>query len=195
MPAQITKVEAARRQLVTAIRLLFEDADSISIYTLAHAAWEVLDALCKHRDVVRFRAEMCRANGLSEDEIKRIASYGRNFFKHADKDPDSVLEDFSDELNDHVLVGAAFDYGEIANNKPMELQVFQLWYFAAHPEKALRPAMDDIIAVGEKLFPGIGAMSRRQKKRAGLRALMSALRDPTLMADPSTDRAHVRALD
>ena len=46
---QITKLEAARWRLVTSIRLFFEDADSISIYTLAHASWEVLDALCKHQ--------------------------------------------------------------------------------------------------------------------------------------------------
>ena len=48
---QITKLEAARRQLVTSIRLLFEGADSI--YTLALASWEVLDALCKHQGKLR----------------------------------------------------------------------------------------------------------------------------------------------
>lgn len=41
---EVTKFDAARRQLVTAIRLFFEGGDSISVYTLAHASWEVLDA-------------------------------------------------------------------------------------------------------------------------------------------------------
>jgi hypothetical protein len=59
---RITKLEAARRQLVTGIRLFFEDADSISVYTLGHAAWEVLDALCKHQGKIRFREQMAGAN-------------------------------------------------------------------------------------------------------------------------------------
>lgn len=195
MPVQITKVEAARRQLVTAIRLFFEDADSISVYTLAHAAWEVLDALSEHRGLTRFRGEMCRANGLDEFEVKQKVSHGRNFFKHADKDPDEVLENFSDDFNDQVLLCASFDYGELADSKPMELQIFQLWYFVTHLDTALRPELDEIITAGEELFPGIGSMSRRQQKRAGLEALVGALRNPTLMAHPSTDRAAVRALD
>jgi hypothetical protein len=141
---------AARRQLVIAIRLFFEDTNSVSVYALAHAAWEVLDALCKHRGLTRFREEMSGANGLSEAEIKRIANYGRNFFKHAKEDPEAVLDDFADDRNDHVLLAATFDYGTLAASKPMEVQVFQLWYFAVHPEKAMRPAMDRIIEAGPR---------------------------------------------
>ena len=69
----LTKIEAARRQLITSIRLLFEDADSVSVYTLAHASWEVLDALCKHEGKVRFRDQMASATGKGEKAIKEIA--------------------------------------------------------------------------------------------------------------------------
>jgi hypothetical protein len=195
MAEQITKLEAARRQLVTAIRLFFEDADSISVYSLAHSSWEILDALCSHRGLLRFRNEMSSATGRGEDEIKQIANYGRNFFKHANKDPEAVLEDFSDDRNDHVLIASSFDYGELADSKPMELQVFQLWYFAVHPDKALRPDMDSIIEAGEQLFPGIVEMKRKDQKRAGLMVVVACLRDPQLMQHPSTDRRKVSALD
>ena len=48
--SEITKVEAARRQLDCAIRLFFEDEDSLPIHTLAWAAFEVLfDLYPKHR--------------------------------------------------------------------------------------------------------------------------------------------------
>jgi len=195
MPMQITKLEAARRQLVIAIRLFFEDTDSVSVYALGHAAWEVLDALCRHRDLTRFRGEMAVANALSEAEIKRIANYGRNFFKHADTDPDALLDDFSDDRNDHVLLAATLDYGMLASTKPMEVQVFQFWYFAAHPDKALRPAMDQIIEAGQKYFPGIDKLTRKHQKEAVLRFCVAARRDPELMADPSTDRSPVSSIN
>ncbi len=70
---------------------------------------------------------MSGANGLSEAEIKRIANYGRNFFKHADADPDAVLDAFSDDRNEHVILAATFDYDTLASTKPMEVQVFPLW--------------------------------------------------------------------
>jgi hypothetical protein len=191
---QVTKFDAARRQLVTTIRLFFEEGDSVSVYALSHAAWEVLDALCKHRGLTRFRNQMSGATGRPEHEIKKIASYGRNFFKHANDDPDDVLENFSDDLNDHVLLGATMDFGTLATAKPMEVQVFQLWYFAAYPEKAPRPHFDAIMEAADEHFPRFAAMDRMAKKNAGLRVLVAALRNPELMAHPSTDRDFVRSM-
>jgi len=115
-------------------------------------------------------------------------------FKHADTDPDEVLKDFSDDLNDHVLIGATMDFGTLTSTKPMEIQVFQLWYFAAHPEKAARPDFDAIMEAADRQFPGIASMDRKNKKRAGLRVLMAAMRDPELMDHPSTDRDVVRSM-
>ncbi|MBU1211051.1 MAG: hypothetical protein KJ587_07245 [Alphaproteobacteria bacterium] len=191
---KISKLEAARRQLVTSIRLLFEDADSISVYTLAHASWEVLDALCKHEGKLRFRAEMSGANRMSEKAIKKIASHGRNFFKHADNDPEDVLEDFDDTLNDHVLIAATMDYSVLASSKPMEVQLYPLWYFAVYPEKLLLPAMNDIRDASDQLFPGLSSAPRDRQKAAGLSALVQSLRDKSLMSHPSTDRSSMRAI-
>lgn len=195
MSQELTKLEVARRQLATAIRMFFECADSISVYSLAQASWEILDALCKNQGLIRFREQMSDANSLSEHEIKNIASYGRNFFKHADRDPDGILDDFSDDRNDHALLGAVIDYGTLADTKPVEIQIFPIWYLSVYPEKAMRPEMNEIIAAGEILFPKIGTMVRREQKRLGLRVLDSALRDPTLMQHPSTDRSSVNSID
>lgn len=193
--ADITKLEAARRQLVTAIRLFFEDGDSVSVYSLAHAAWEVVDAICAHRGLDRFRALTADANSASEMEIKRVASFGRNCFKHAKEDPEAVLKDFSDDLNDHVLISATFDYGTVAGTKPVEVQVFQVWYFAAHVEKAVSPEMDKIIDAANRQFPNLAALSRREQKRRGLLVLLSALRAPSIIGHPTTDRAAVRSIE
>jgi hypothetical protein len=185
---QITKFDAARRQLVTSIRMFFEDADSISVYTLGHAAWEVLDALCKHQGKIRFREQMAGANRLSEDEIKKIANFGKNFFKHADRKPDDVLQEFDDNLNDHVLIAATIDFGTLASSKPMEVQLYPIWYFAAHAEKIALPDFKVVQNAAAEMFAGLADIDRPRQKQAGLQALVQALRNHELMTNPSTDR-------
>jgi hypothetical protein len=41
----VTKLDAARRQLKTAIKLWFEDGDPVAIHTLIVAAYEIIDIL------------------------------------------------------------------------------------------------------------------------------------------------------
>jgi hypothetical protein len=49
----ITKLEAARRQLGTAIVLWFNDDDPVSIHTLVCAAYEIVHTLTKKRNPLR----------------------------------------------------------------------------------------------------------------------------------------------
>jgi hypothetical protein len=185
---QITKLEAARRQLVIAIRLFFEDTNSVSVYALAHAAWEVLDALCKHRGLTRFREEMSGANGLSEAEIKRIANYGRNFFKHAKEDPEAVRDDFATTTCSlrQRLITALLRHRNLWKCKcssfgtslsTQRRQCGQRW------------------TASSRLVPGIDKPTRKQQKHAGLRFCVAARGDHELMADPSTDRSSVSSID
>lgn len=52
-PERITKLDAARRHLATAIMLWFTGGDTVSIYTLSHAAYEVIQyCLCISRQIV-----------------------------------------------------------------------------------------------------------------------------------------------
>jgi hypothetical protein len=86
----ITKLDAAIRQLTTAIRLFFEDQDPISVYTLAHASMEILSKLCERAGKDRYLQQVAEKHGLTEKEARQIVSYGKNFFKHADRDADAV---------------------------------------------------------------------------------------------------------
>lgn len=183
---RLAKLEVARRQLVTAIRLFFDEADSVSVYTLAQAASEVLDALCQHSGTIRFRSEMAKATGHSERQIKAIAEFGKNFFKHADRDPEAELEQFTDDLNDHILMMATFDFGELSPVKPVEVQVFQVWYFAVYPEKLPQEFNSLRIAAAES-FPAILTTDRAGRKAAGLSVLKQSRVHPEIMRDPGTD--------
>ena len=82
----LSKLDVARRQLVTAIRLLFDDRDPVSIYTLATNSQEILSQLCERRGMRSLRSSIARAAGASDLQVQRkLINPSRNFFKHADK--------------------------------------------------------------------------------------------------------------
>lgn len=47
----LTFLLVARSQLLTALKLFFEDADPVSVHTLAGAAQEILESLCREAGV------------------------------------------------------------------------------------------------------------------------------------------------
>ena len=49
----VTKLDAARRQLRTAIRLWFNDGDLVAIHTLAFAAYEIIHVVSKKRNRIK----------------------------------------------------------------------------------------------------------------------------------------------
>lgn len=100
----------------------------------------------------------------------------------------------STTLNDHVLIAATMDFGALAATKPIEVQLYPIWYFAAHPEKIALPHFKQMQDGANAMFPGLPGLDRPRQKQAGLQALVQALRDCELMTHPSTDRSSVRAI-
>lgn len=190
---KIDKLEAARRQLVTAIRLFFEDREPASVFSLAQNAREILATLCELRSVAGFNSHALKTNAnLTQKELYRLANQDRNFFKHADKDPDSVLENFTDQQNDSVLFVTGYDLGMLTGKLPIEVQVYEAWYFSCYPGKMSeksRPAHETNL---KTLFPNIGLIDRTHKKKMGFKQLMRALKDHNLLNDPRTDISQLR---
>ena len=181
---RITKIGAAERQLVAAINLFFRDGDSVAVYALAGAAREIITTMCEHRGVKSFFDDAMAVHPeLTKQELRKMANRYRGFLKHADKDPDVVLEDFSDYENDHILLVAGHDFGRLTRGMPIECQVFESWYLACHPEK-LRPGGDIDYSA---MFPNITDIDRRARKRLGQNALVAAGSDPSLKMTYSTD--------
>lgn len=91
---KLSKLEAARCQLCTAIELWFAEADPVSTHTLAFAAYEVIHFVSKKRNPGRrdlvFDSRLIRPGyqKIWNEHIRREA----NFFKHADRDPDGTIE-------------------------------------------------------------------------------------------------------
>jgi hypothetical protein len=86
------------------------------------------------------------------------------------------------------------DFGTLASARPMEAQLYPIWYFATYPEKIARPDYKEMQDGAAKLFPGLTSLDRKEQKAAGLIAIVKARRDRDLVAHPSTDRAPVRTI-
>jgi hypothetical protein len=185
----VTKIDAARRQLITAIRLFFDGGDRVSVYSLASNAWEVIDVLCTSAGVESF-SKQARENLPAGHTLNYyINEPCRNFFKHAAQDPNP---DSSVELREAnvtaILFLAVEDYIRLRQGGPVEAQVFQAWYIAVFPEKvADDPAPQSILKNVNLVFPGIAKFTAPDQIEMGMRVLEDALRDPGLAADPKTE--------
>jgi len=135
MPVEltVTKLEAAKRQLITAVTLYFNDADPVSIHSLVCAAHEILSELNKRR---HNRAAIVSDNLIREEHKKKVRKKlreARNFFKHADKDPDGVLR-FNPETNDFYLFDACEMYQLLTGEKLPHFISYRGWFNYKYPE-------------------------------------------------------------
>jgi len=190
MSLTLDKATVARRQLATGIRLQFDAGDPVSIFTLAANAWEIIDTLCRLEDVPSFSNDM-REHVPESKELKRdyVNSPFRNFFKHADHDPEAVLTGFSEFDCDHMLYMGTEDYIRLKRRSPIEFQIFQLWYLALYPGKVKPARLANILETVDEAFPGIRALTRKQQLEMGVRVLNEARSDATLINDPRTEAA------
>lgn len=186
----VTKIDAARRQLITAIRLFFDGGDPVSVCSLASNAWEIIDVLCTSAGVESF-SKQARENLPDRHTLKYYVNEPcRNFFKHAEQDPNPGS---SVELREGnvaaILFLAVEDYMRYRQGGPVEAQVFQAWFIAVFPEKV---AADDPVAqskleCAELAFPGIGKLASPEKIEMGRKVLAAARKDGELAADPKTE--------
>jgi hypothetical protein len=90
----VGKLDAARRQLETAIKLWFAGGDAVSIHTLVHAAYEIIHHISKLRNPTRH--DLLLDSAVIKDEYRaqfaKLIKAPGNFFKHAKEDAEAVLE-------------------------------------------------------------------------------------------------------
>jgi hypothetical protein len=138
----ISKLDGAKRHLDEAIKLFFEERDPLVIHTLAAAAQGTL------RDIARATGashlSILHDNPTIPAEHQRTwvnaINAPRNFFKHADKDCDGVLE-FYDSDNIDTLLDAVLLYGTLSQEPLSSANVYMGWFTTKNPE--MRGAISD----------------------------------------------------
>jgi hypothetical protein len=134
---QISKLDAAKRQLETAIQIYFAHGDPVSLHTLCAAAYNII------RDVASKRGGLQPM--LVKDQLIQLAkpdgrkpfrdklNEAENFFKHADRDHDGV-HDFSPALSELFLLDASTHYYQLTSESPPLFKVYRAWFIANNPD-------------------------------------------------------------
>lgn len=131
---KISKLDAARRQIDTAVRLYFDYGDPVSIHTLAAAAFDILQGLDKqgpntgtfyNRMAERFQPEHRK---VVIDAIRT----SQNFFKHANLDPEATLE-FNPGEAEILLLGACDKFGDLVGRRTAEMGLYVAWFIMQNP--------------------------------------------------------------
>lgn len=160
-PIKLGKMDVARRQLVTAIRIYFANGDCVSTHTLAAAAFEILDDLDNHGadtgTVFDHVEEYIKPEQIGTFQKLRRAP--QNFFKHADKDPEETFE-FYPTAAEATLWAAAMKYEELANESSLELAAVRTWIMIQNPDILIEPYRQQV--EGSELSTNFTHDMRRQ---------------------------------
>jgi hypothetical protein len=174
----ISKLDAARRQLLAAIHLHWFLVEPIATYQLAANAAEVCDGLLSAVGRIRVKKRIEEVQGWSAKDISIMVNKPRNFAKHADRDPNALIEDLLAQDCDSIILTACIDYCIASGRSPVIVGVFVAWFAAVYPEQ-----MGHFFAEqAEKLFPNLYALSRERQIYAARSCLESPL-DPALLHD------------
>jgi hypothetical protein len=148
----VTKIEAAEKQLDTAIKLFFENVDHLSSYTLAAASREITDDLCEKRKTELYRAELERLGDPQKvrlsfrDEIEilikpehlkeatRLLKKPQNFLKHADRDHNEELDELSIKEVSLLIFSAIRNFALLEKRWSPAMATFLAWFTAANPD-------------------------------------------------------------
>lgn len=130
---ELSKLESAGRQLLTAVDLFFAEADPVAIHTLTCAAYNILRDLNKARKGAPMIAKDRYAQLSGILSISDLNA-PENFFKHADRDAEAILV-FYPKYTECLLVDACEKYQELSDVSAMQLLLFTLWFMCHDPDQ------------------------------------------------------------
>ena len=165
---EITKLEAAARQLDTAITLVFEKGDRVVVHTLAAAAANIFSDVLESQDESRSWRQKAKSQfELSNAQYRDVAHKAWNFFKHADRDPEGVLK-FDERESEYLIFFATLECSEL-KQLSIQMQTFQLWFLASN---ALDLGdQDEIQKIARLAFPKMSNLSRIEQLDLGKKML------------------------
>ena len=136
--AQYTKLQAAKAQLQTAVRVFFEDSDPLSVETLCATVLGILHPLAEQHGV----KGLLNNPDLIPREMESIW-YKKlhevpNFLKHADRDWDTTME-YNEAVLPYRLFEATALYDKLtkviegASKSERFVVIYQFWFGIAYP--------------------------------------------------------------
>ncbi|MBI2471132.1 MAG: hypothetical protein HYV59_07805 [Planctomycetes bacterium] len=165
---EINKFEASQRQIDAAIRMLFSNEDPVAIHTLAMASFQVLqDLAAKRSDCSIDKMTKSIIKPGKEKELRKILHSLSNFLKHADRDPEAVINNVDEEANDFVLLFSCFYYRDLGQQLTSEMTTLLSWSYIWHPDLQtiiVPPVFNSIIS---QVRTELTNMTRKEKLEVG----------------------------
>jgi hypothetical protein len=131
----IDKVEVVNRQIKESVRLFFEQRDPVAIHTLIASAHQILFDLGKHKGVESVVKNTKVLEKKGTQELLKNINYPYNFFKHADRDPESKINVAPlIELTEDFILDAIVMLQGAVGSIPFEAKVYWFWFVSKHHE-------------------------------------------------------------
>jgi hypothetical protein len=121
----VSKIDAASRQLDTAIDLWFKDGDGLSAFTLAFASFKLLANLYAHEGTDGFGLAVDHL--MKERGAHKSMAHTANFLKHADRDPGDALSFFHPDVTVPVIGLTTLLYKRLTDSLSLKMQAFDSW--------------------------------------------------------------------
>lgn len=131
----VTRQRTAREEIDLAIHLLFTGGSLVCANLLAWAAIDVLKGVARSQGIVTF-GESIITDIVREDRVREWYSLIKehyNFSKHADKDPDKVV-DLRPGAVQFAVFEALSDYQTIYTKPTIPMLMFQCFFVLTNPD-------------------------------------------------------------
>ena len=143
-PERFSKIEGAERLLKTSIQLFFDGGDMLSVHALAAGAHEVLHTLLLKSGIAEsYLRDNPSVRPEKRKELIALMNRTQNFLKHADRDPDHVLEYYKKEtpfwIHDAITMYARLN----GSFKFRAFFLFNAWFLLEYPSVLIDPTTVD----------------------------------------------------
>lgn len=138
----VDKLDAALRQLESAITMFFENWDVVSQHTLISAAYGVLYDLGKQRGIGGSVKDSPLVRPEDRSGFIRAIHLPQNFFKHARKDSGAKLA-FRYQVSHFFLFDAIRLFVLLCGSATETMKVFLVWFQLRYPDLFCFPAAED----------------------------------------------------
>jgi hypothetical protein len=145
----IDKLDAAQRQLESAVTMFFYEWDVVSQHTLISAAHGILHDLAKQQGIQGSIKDSPLIRPEERREFIKAINLPQNFFKHADRDGGTKLV-FRYRLSHFYLFDAVRLLVLLGGSVSYTLKVFLRWFQLRDPDLlCFRPAEEDLRRIRE----------------------------------------------
>lgn len=129
----VSKVDAATRQLETAIHLFFAYGDPVSVHTLVEAAYEIFRVMCESKKMFYVIRNNDYIRKDKQKEYHDLINEPKNYFKHASFKKKEPLR-FNTAITSHFMVDASSMCVRLRGNASPIIQLFIFWYYCKYPD-------------------------------------------------------------